>query len=256
MIWTLGNSLRGFDLVVFFGYSRPMRLWLRSVTGAPMRSGADSPLGGWETAAGFSGRPAALAYAGIAGVAPQGLIPLFPLHDEEISEAAALSGGEPYAVVAPGGGRNPRQDVPEKRWSPEGWGDVVSHLRSRGLRVVGVGGHSDRNLCVTARVDVNLAGTCSWGVTASLIARAAVFAGTDSGPAHLAVAHGTPSVVVFGPTDPSALYPPGSVIPVTPGVQCSPCYSNGIFPGCRQGFACMRSIESRQVIEALKQVAL
>lgn len=254
LTWSLRRSLRGFDRVVFFGFSVSMRRWLRFLTGAPVHSGSGEPIGSWETARGFQGRPAARAYAGIASVEPEDVLPIFPLFPEELSKAAELAGTEPYCVVSPGGGLNPRQSVPAKRWPCEGWASVVEYLHARGLRTVGVGGPDDATLVERAGCSVNLAGKCGWGVTASLIAGAAAFAGNDSGPAHLAVAGRVPSVVVFGPTDPGALYPGGSIVPVTPSVPCAPCYSNGIFRGCERGMTCMDSIRGVQVTEALESV--
>lgn len=256
LAWSLRRRLRGFERVYFFGFSGAMRRWLRFLTAAPVHSGADEPLGTWETARGFNGRPAARAYAGIAGVDPESIVPVFPLSSEEVSSAEALTGSEPspYCVVSPGGGFNPRQSVPAKRWSSEGWTSVVSYLHTRGFRTVGVGGPGDSTLVERAGCTLNMAGRCTWGVTASLIARAAAFAGNDTGPAHLAVAGGVPSVVVFGPTDPGALYPAGSIVPVTPSAKCAPCYSNGIFQGCEKGVVCMDSIKGIRVIEALESV--
>ncbi len=45
--------------------------------------------------------------------------------------------------------------------------------------------------------------------TARLAARAALFVGTDSGPTHLAAAAGTPTLALFGPTDPARFGPVG-----------------------------------------------
>jgi heptosyltransferase III len=36
----------------------------------------------------------------------------------------------------------------------------------------------------------------------TVLSRAALFVGNDSGPAHMAAAFGIPSVVLFGPSDP------------------------------------------------------
>lgn len=254
LTWSLRRRLVGFDRVVFFGFSGAMRRWLRFLTAAPVHSGSAEPLGSWETARGFNGRPAARAFAWIAGVDSDSIVPVFPLFADEVSTAAELTGNEPYCVVSPGGGINPRQSVPAKRWPSEGWAAVVAHLHTRGLKTVGVGGPDDSTIVERAGCTLNLAGRCAWGVTASVIARAAAFAGNDSGPAHLAVAGHVPSVVVFGPTDPGALYPEGSIVPVTPAVRCAPCYSNGIFPGCERGMVCMDSIKGSRVIEALESV--
>lgn len=46
--------------------------------------------------------------------------------------------------------------------------------------------------------------------TARLAARAVLFVGPDTGPTHLAAAAGTPTVALYGPTDPSAFGPVGT----------------------------------------------
>lgn len=246
--------LPGYDMVVFFGFSPVMRRWLRWMTGSPVRSGGDDSLGSWETALGFSVRPFAGAYARIAGVEPDDLRPVFPLNPEETGEAASLTGPDRYAVLAPGGGRNPRQDVPEKRWSPEKWREVACYLRGKGLRVLAVGGILDREAARAVEADADLTGKCSWGLTAALIGGAEVFAGNDSGPAHLAVALRVPAVVVFGPTDPEALYPAGTILPVRTEASCSPCYAGAVFPGCGLNRRCVDSVEPCRVIETLEEV--
>jgi ADP-heptose:LPS heptosyltransferase len=48
----------------------------------------------------------------------------------------------------------------------------------------------------------NLAGRLSVAALAELIAGAALLLAGDTGPAHLATAYGTPSVLLFGPTSP------------------------------------------------------
>jgi len=192
LFWTMSHRLAGFDRVIFFGVSPVLRRWLRLMTRAAMRSGADLPLGSWEEAVGFGEKPAALAFSRIAGVAPESLRPVFPLKDQEKAIAGKMAEQGSYAVIAPGGGRNPRQSVSAKRISPEKWREGIVFLRGKGYKVLGVGAAGDRETVAAAGVDVNLAGSCSWGVTAALIAGAAVFAGNDSGPAHLAVAHEVP----------------------------------------------------------------
>ncbi len=254
LFWTAGHRLRGYDRVYYLGFSRIMRRWARLLTGSPVVSGGAAPLGSWETVTGFSARPAARAYAEITGMEPGSLKPVFPVFPEEAAEAARIVGAGPYAVISPGGGRNPRQFVPEKRWPAERWRRVSGFLRECGMRVAAVGGGDDGEAADLSGCDLNLAGRCSWGVTAGVIAASSLFVGNDTGPAHLAVACGVPAMVLFGPTDPEALYPPGSVVAVRSPESCSPCYSNGIFKGCRRGGGCMASIGTDAVLEKLKGI--
>jgi hypothetical protein len=57
---------------------------------------------------------------------------------------------------------------------------------------------------------------------ASFLAGAAVYIGNDSGPSHLAAAAGTPTVALFGPTDPRIWAPRGRAPVVTLPFDSSP----------------------------------
>lgn len=63
---------------------------------------------------------------------------------------------------------------------------------------------------------------------AGLLAGAAAFVGNDSGPAHLAAAVGTPTLALFGPTDPARFAPVGPTVRVLrsqplENLRISPC---------------------------------
>lgn len=62
-----------------------------------------------------------------------------------------------------------------------------------------------------ARAEIRAQITCETGVPlrqlAALLSKAALIAGNDSGPRHLAVSVGTPSVTLFGPEDPFEWHP-------------------------------------------------
>jgi ADP-heptose:LPS heptosyltransferase len=87
---------------------------------------------------------------------------------------------------------------------------------------------------------------------AAVIRRLAVLISTDSGPAHLAYAAGTPTVTLFGGTDPGRWGPPVSdrhqVVCHT--VACRPCQGDH----CPIGFACLAAIGVDEVVQAAKAV--
>jgi ADP-heptose:LPS heptosyltransferase len=63
------------------------------------------------------------------------------------------------------------------------------------------------------------------GDVAAILERAAIYAGTDSGLAHLAAAVGTPAVTIFAPADPERVCPFGNRdLVVKPDKPCSPCF--------------------------------
>lgn len=244
-LWSALNPQRGFDRVFHFGSSVNAYRWLRFLTGLKAISGGDG-----KTGFGVS-RPAAEDYCRIAGVQCSSLKPVFPVTQLEMDSADRHTGVLPFVVLAPGGARNARDFVPQKRWPVSRWGKVSLYLQSKGFRVFLVGGQRDKSEIASVS-GVNLAGKLTWGETAALISRAALFAGNDSGPAHLAVAEDTPALVLFGPTDPEALYEKGSIVPLCGTVPCSPCYANSIFPGCTFDEDCMTSIETERVLHALE----
>ena len=83
---------------------------------------------------------------------------------------------------------------------------------------------------------------------ACVLKRCDAFLGHDSSSLHVAAAVGTPTVALFGPTDPRRHLPSsfaGTVI--QKDVFCSPCYS----ARCRTiTHACMRRIEVEEVLTA------
>ena len=90
--------------------------------------------------------------------------------------------------------------------------------------------------------------------TASLIGRARLFVGTDSGLGHLAVAEGRPTVILFGPSD--ALkwgLDDATHATVRAALPCAPCFIFGYHKPCRS-VACMRQITVEAVLAACRRV--
>lgn len=94
-----------------------------------------------------------------------------------------------------------------RRWPERRWREVVRSFADRGHEVVLTGNRTERNLCTGIVTGIsrarNLAGRLSVSALADLIAGAALLLAGDTGPAHLATAFGTPSVLLFGPTSPA-----------------------------------------------------
>ena len=73
---------------------------------------------------------------------------------------------------------------------------------------------------------INLAGKTSVAGLGALIARMKLFVSVDTGSMHMATALGTPTVALFGPTDPEhhgPFRPVGPSRVVRSGIECSPC---------------------------------
>jgi ADP-heptose:LPS heptosyltransferase len=251
--WTLRNRrrFRGIGECVVFHQSESVRRWVRLLTSAPSRSGGEKPLGPWESAKGFDARAfASSSYAEIAGVEIDDPRPVFGTEPGEEARASQLLGDRRrWIAMAPGGARNPRDIVRQKLWPAERFGEIARRSGSRGWGCVLLGDRFDA--VPAAKVSeaaggsvLDLCGRVGWGVSAAVLSRCDAFLGADSGAAHLATAQSTPSVVLFGPTDPEALYAPGHVIPVRTSAECAPCYSNEVFRGCaRPDAPCMFDID-------------
>jgi len=87
---------------------------------------------------------------------------------------------------------------------------------------------------------------------ACLIRRCQVYVTTDSAPLHLAAAMGTPTVALFGPTDPARHAPQApSVRVLKKDLACSPCYSTW----CRTiTHACMKRISVDEVAQLVGEL--
>lgn len=111
-------------------------------------------------------------------------------------------------VIHPGAGS------PARRWPPDRWAVVARHLADAGEDVLITGSRSEVALAdeVASRAGLPpssvVAGTIDVATLASTVAAARRLLSSDTGPAHLATAYGTPSVVLFGPASPEEWGPP------------------------------------------------
>jgi ADP-heptose:LPS heptosyltransferase len=78
--------------------------------------------------------------------------------------------------------------------------------------------------------------------------------GNDSGPKHVAVALGVPTVTVFGPTHPATWHPPGGPHAAieAAGLDCLHCNANVCPLSGDRHMRCMRDVTEERVIEAAR----
>lgn len=121
------------------------------------------------------------------------------------------------------------------------------------LKVVFTGG-TDREAVERIRSlmrspSVNLAGRTTLRDLAYLYAVSALVVTTDSGPMHISAAVGTPTVALFGPTDPARTGPYGEGHTVVRGnLPCSPC----LLKRCETK-RCMKEISVENVFGAIQE---
>lgn len=200
-----------YDRVIVLDRSRKLRFaaWL----GAAGRSYAARPL-----------RPETrhesevyLDVARAAGVHIAATLPRLPRRSPLIFPG--IDPATPYAVLHVGGGANPGARLPAKRWSAKKWLDLAPELVHRRLQVVVAGGREDvgRADTVAAHAGVPVvvtAGALTLPESFDLVGHAALYVGPDTGMTHVAAALGTPTVAIFGPTNPARYRPLGERVEV------------------------------------------
>ncbi len=168
--------------------------------------------------------------------------------------AAHIAPGQRMLVLHPGTGGN------TKLWQPEHWGAVAHELRLRrpDLCLVLTGTAAEDPL-VAAIADQlappvhRLVGQTTVGQLTALLAHATLVLGVDSGPLHLAVSQGVPTIHLFGPSDSHRFAPWGDPVRhvvVRANLWCSPC---GVFAACPRHTdppECMASITPAAVVQA------
>lgn len=98
-----------------------------------------------------------------------------------------------YAVL------HPFAAAPQKRWPAERFCEIARYLELWNITPVFLAASEDDAMPFTAHTVFR----GSLSKVKTLLANAALFLGNDSGPAHIAAAFGIPSVVLFGPSNPS-----------------------------------------------------
>ena len=145
---------------------------------------------------------------------------------------------------------------PAKCWPSERYGEAAQRLVARrGGTVLVFGTQADTQAAgtISGRVGsiVDLTGRTTLGQAMALIGQCDLFITNDSGLMHVAAAHDTPLVAIFGSTDPVATGPfsERSVVVRRP-LECSPCLQTH----CRGDFQCMTQIGVDEVVAAAEDL--
>ena len=152
--------------------------------------------------------------------------------------------------------------VPVSRWHTKNWPigryvEVARHLSEKGAGIFVFGGPHDVEACagleraLDGRV-VNLAGKSTLVQMGSKLQKMDLVISNDSGPLHMAVALGIPTVSVYGATDPRRTGPYGEGNRVlSTSLPCQPCLSRKCKVG---GVPCLTGITSDEVTQAVVEV--
>lgn len=169
--------------------------------------------------------------------------------------------GRPLVAIHPGSG------AAVKRWRTEAWIGLARALISeRGAQVVFTGSAGEAELIEPvlaalraeeglADVVHSLAGRTDLATLAAIYRRCASVIGPDSGPLHLAVAAGTPTIHLYGPVDRRAFGPwgdPARHVVVTSDWPCIACNRLDWPDAALAEHGCVRDIEMSDVLAVVR----
>jgi heptosyltransferase-2 len=161
---------------------------------------------------------------------------------------------DPFIAIAPGAAY-----LGAKCWPAERFGALCRRLgRELGWRCVLLGRRGERALGAAIRAAaggtsaVDLTGRADVRMLLGILARASLFVGNDSGPAHVAAALGRPGVAIFGSTSDRHTGPVDHGMQVVQRqLPCVPCFQRS----CPLGHMdCLRGLSVDAVAEAAHQV--
>ncbi|GAG37535.1 unnamed protein product, partial [marine sediment metagenome] len=161
--------------------------------------------------------------------------------------------------IAPGGGVSfGKGKLAFKRWPQDKFaelaGIIIKETESKVIFLWGPGEEGlikgivnlmDRKPIVAPQTTI--------GEMAALMSKCDCVVCNDSGPLHVAVAIGTKTVSIFGPSDQNVYgpYPKDKRhITVTKDIECRPCYKRFKIPDCEK-IDCLRGLEAKEVFLAV-----
>ncbi|MDD5629393.1 MAG: glycosyltransferase family 9 protein [Elusimicrobia bacterium] len=269
--WRLAQNLRRrkFDLALIPHRSLRSAVLAR-LAGIPRRIGSAASAGRWllTDAVPFTWlmhdleRNLALLQPLQPGIRPRPDESVFVARDAQATQTIGMRlREEGVAVDERLVGLHPGSVWATKRWLPERFAALARGLRAQGLRVVLVGGESDRELCGRIAEDggaLDWSGRTDLMELKALMGRMCLFVTNDSGPMHLATGLGVPTLAIFGPTTRElGFFPYGAGHRVVEkDLACRPCSLHG-GKACPAGhFLCMRLITAEEVLaQALEMTA-
>jgi ADP-heptose:LPS heptosyltransferase len=162
----------------------------------------------------------------------------------------------PFAILAPGAG-SPIRIWPVRRLAAVGRELIARH----GFDIVLIGSNAQRDDCIIMSRDLpmnrvyNLAGRSTIDDLPSIVDRAALFVGYDSGTSHIAASLGIPTVSIMGAIgNPEVWRIHGPhAIALTSDIECASCYLNDS-KECPIAVRCLTDITVNHVLDACETV--
>jgi lipopolysaccharide heptosyltransferase II len=150
--------------------------------------------------------------------------------DEQRTEGARLM--KDAGVSEPSGAviLQPGAKWQAKRWPVRAFGALARMLLDESLEVVFLAGPGEETNVVESRIKVpetSVISSLTLRQLMGVLASCRAYVGNDGGPAHVAAALGTPTVAVFGPSEPDIWFPYGDggrAACVYEQIECRPCH--------------------------------
>jgi lipopolysaccharide heptosyltransferase II len=174
---------------------------------------------------------------------------------------SGVSRERPVVIFHPGVSKLSIEKNIIKGWAPERWVELGRRLSAQGVQVVLAGGPDDEDVIRLIRETGDFPSIEAYGKTkglgqlAALIEQADAMVAVDSAPLHVGVGVSTPTVAIFGGTDPAKLVPPGTVhIPVfVDNLACRPCLWDHRQTSC-EALTCLKELGVDQVESAVHRI--
>ena len=171
----------------------------------------------------------------------------------EILRGVGIRDGLPLVLLCPGS-INSRA----KRWPTERYAALADLFSESGSQVALIGSSAEAEisrqvLTETRHRPVVLTGRTTVAEATAIISIADILITNDTGPAHIGSAVGTPTLVIFGPTNPATtrpFAPTAEIIRQPP--DCAPC----MLRDCPIDHRCMTAIQPEQVFAQARRMLL
>lgn len=268
LLFATAGRLRGrFDAAVVLRFDHWWGAWLAAAAGIPLRIGYDRPETRPFLTHALPYRPdrheveqnAAL-IAALCGCDAGRPGPLqFPIGEAARAWAAdwladhGVRGGRPLIAIHAGAG------AAVKQWPPAAWAEVARQLSETfDAQILLTGSAAERPLAQAIMAGLAVPALDATGQTdleqlAALLERCTAVLGSDSGPLHLAVAVGTPTVHLYGPASAVKFGPwgdPTRHIVLRSNWACAPCNRLDWPAAVLSQHACMSAIQVDDVLRA------
>ncbi|MEO5859317.1 MAG: lipopolysaccharide heptosyltransferase II [Pyrinomonadaceae bacterium] len=170
---------------------------------------------------------------------------------KRLTESGVVEGRKIVGIGA--GSTNSRA----KRWAAENFSRLADLLSSeKGAEVIFLGNENEsdvsRSVVETSREKhIDLTGQTDLATATAILSEIDLFVSNDMGLAHIAAAVGTPTIVIFGPTNAKTTRPLGRLVEVIrEPVECSPC----MLRECPIDHRCMTRISPERVFESASKM--